>query len=693
MPSLKFIFGIHNHQPVGNFDEVFEDNYRKAYEPFLKILYRHPSVKAVVHNSGPLLLWLEKRHPEYLDMLKEMVKRGQVEIWAGGFYEPILPAIPSEDRVGQIKKMVEWIEKKFDFVPQGMWVAERVWEPGLVKDIAIAGIKYIALDDTHFIMAGLSSHNIYGYYVTEDQGYTLKVFPILKELRYAIPFKPVSQVKEIFSSYSPSHQVVVFLDDGEKFGSWPGTYDNVYKKGWLEDFFSYLESCEGIETTLPRDVVEEVPPTSLVYLPTASYEEMMVWALPAEKRLRLEGMIEKYSSKDPGILEFLKGGHWRNFFFKYYESNHMAKKAVYLSKKIHALPPSGEKEKALDFLWRAQTNCPYWHGEFGGIYIKHLRRAVYSNLLNAEKLYERVKPVDGVKHEILDYLGEGAKIALFRSPDYTIAITEVGAQVIEWSLKNVPVNIQDVMSRKIEAYHEKIRKGQYRTTLELDETASIHDIRKYAPPEVRRGLVYDWHRRYSFIDHFLESGTIVSKVKENSYTELGNFIFSRYDGRVSGSSIQYERKGNITWFGNGDKVPVFLRKRFSFGKRELEVEYLIRVDGKLSREALFGIELNIVSTEPEKQFLKIGKKCFSFKQEGAFPSGGEVDVVDEFLGWGMKIKLPEEFEVWFFPVYTVSQDVDRYSLDHQGFSIMFVTQVKPDWEQGKNLFLEVRYHG
>ncbi len=693
MSSFKFVFGIHNHQPVGNFEEVFEENYRRAYEPFLKTLYNHPSVKAVVHNSGPLLLWLEKNHPEYIEMLREMVKREQVEVWAGGFYEPILPAITSEDRVGQIKKMIEWIEEKFDFTPRGMWVAERVWEPGLVKDISLAGIEYIALDDTHFIMAGLSPSNIYGYYITEDQGYTLKVFPISKELRYVIPFKPMNMVKETFSSYTSSHQVVVFLDDGEKFGSWSGTYENVYQKGWLEEFFTYLTKEASFETALPMEIVEKIAPTSLIYLPTASYEEMMIWALPTEKRLRLESLLEKFSSTAPEVVEFLKGGHWRNFFYKYYESNHMAKKGVYLSRKIHALPPSDKKMKALDFLWRAQTNCPYWHGEFGGIYIKHLRRAVYQNLLNAERIYDEIKKLKGIKYEMADVYGEGAKISMFRSPDYTVSITNVGAQVVEWSLKKVPVNLQDVVSRKVEAYHEKIRKGEYRETLELDETASIHNIKKYAPPEVRAGLVYDWYRRYSFVDHFLEEDVTVYKMKENAYAELGNFVFARFTQEVKGNdSITYTKNGNIVWLSElEEKLPVELKKTYEFSERGMDVIYDIRIGEVPIKKVLFAVELNIVSTDPSKQYISVSGKRFSFEREGSFPSGGRVELVDEFLGWKLYISLPEHFEVWFYPIHTVSQDVDRYSLDHQGFSVLFVTRMDENWVNGKKFRFEVRY--
>ena len=69
MKKVKFIFGIHLHQPVGNFDWVFEDAYQKSYKPFIDTFKKYPSISLVIHISGPLLEWLEENHPEYLDEL------------------------------------------------------------------------------------------------------------------------------------------------------------------------------------------------------------------------------------------------------------------------------------------------------------------------------------------------------------------------------------------------------------------------------------------------------------------------------------------------------------------------------------------------------------------------------------------------------------------------------------------------
>ena len=119
---------------------------------------------------------------------------GRVEILGGAFYEPILSMLPRRDRIGKIRSYTRWLEARLGARVRGMWIPERVWEPSFVSDVAAAGIEYTILDDFHFKNAGLRDDQLHGYYVTEDEGSLLKVFPGSEPLRYRIPFRPVEEV-------------------------------------------------------------------------------------------------------------------------------------------------------------------------------------------------------------------------------------------------------------------------------------------------------------------------------------------------------------------------------------------------------------------------------------------------------------------------------------------------------------------
>src|SRR2546425_12941883 len=82
--------------------------------------------------------------------------------------------------------------------------------------------------------------------------------------------------------------MLTMVDDGEKFGVWPGTHALVYERKWLDRFFDRLLALPWLELTTFADVVDRFRATGRVYLPTASYREMGEWALPPAAGRQLE---------------------------------------------------------------------------------------------------------------------------------------------------------------------------------------------------------------------------------------------------------------------------------------------------------------------------------------------------------------------------------------------------------------------
>ena len=131
---IRFAFGIHIHQPVGNFDHVLEQHVNEVYEPLLRALVEREFFPIALHLSGPLLEWLERRGGTYLDLVGRLVAEGRIEMLLAGMYEPLLIAIPPRDRVEQIEWMREAVRARFGVTAHGLWLTERVWEPELPAD-------------------------------------------------------------------------------------------------------------------------------------------------------------------------------------------------------------------------------------------------------------------------------------------------------------------------------------------------------------------------------------------------------------------------------------------------------------------------------------------------------------------------------------------------------------------------------
>ncbi len=260
----RLLLVIHNHQPVGNFDFVFEKATENAYAPLVDLLAEHPRVRVGLHFSGPLLEWLESHRPAVLSTVREMCGRGQVEILGGGWAEPMLAVLPDADAQGQMRMMRAECARLFGVLPRGMWLAERVWDPDLPRLLRAADVEYTLLDDTHFRYAGLLAPRLTGHYVTEKAGDAVAVLPIDRQLRYAIPFHEPLDAMEAIKSAGPG-RTVTYGDDGEKFGVWPETHEWVWEKGWLKRFFELLEDPEqGVELVLPSEQLDNYAPSGRV---------------------------------------------------------------------------------------------------------------------------------------------------------------------------------------------------------------------------------------------------------------------------------------------------------------------------------------------------------------------------------------------------------------------------------------------
>ena len=255
MDPVRFVFGVHFHQPVGNFDHVFEDHLRDVYLPLVERLTAQRFLPFALHVSGPLLEWLEQHAGAYLDTIGRLAADGQVELLLAGFYEPVLASLTRADRLEQIGWMRQAIKRRFGVDATGLWLTERVWEPDLAGDLADAGVRYLLVDDRHFLVSGFERDRLHAPFLTESGGKRVALFPIDERLRYLIPFRPPSEIaaylRELRQAGRP---LALFVDDGEKFGGWPGTKDWVYTRGWLAQF------CDAIAALVAAGEVRLTTP-------------------------------------------------------------------------------------------------------------------------------------------------------------------------------------------------------------------------------------------------------------------------------------------------------------------------------------------------------------------------------------------------------------------------------------------------
>lgn len=679
---VRLCLVLHNHQPVGNFDGVFEQAYQDSYLPFLELFEPYADLQISLHTSGPLVEWLDNNHPEYLDRLAALVAAGRVEIIGGAYFEPILPMLPSRDRVGQITRFTDYLQQRLGGEVKGMWMPERVWEQSLVSDLARADIRYTVLDDCHFRNAGLSNDQLNNYFLTEDQGRMLKVFPGSEHLRYLLPFRPVQETIDHLRELGETvpGAVAVFGDDGEKFGTWPDTKKHVYEDGWLKRFFDALTANKDwLKTTTLAETAQNTRPCGKVYVPDASYREMTEWALPTDSQIKFDDLVHQMHD-DPQwvkIKPFLRGGYWRNFKVKYPETNEMYARMMYVSSVIEQLQQEGrggqDLELAIEHLYRGQCNCPYWHGAFGGVYLPHLRNAIYQELIKAEQCLDRIteKPTGFVEAVADDFDFDGMnEVRLANRHLFCWVAPTQGGMMYELDVRRIAHNLLATLDRRPEAYHEKVRAGQKASD---GEAASIHDRVVFKQEGLDQMLQYDSGRRKSMIDHFWDNEVSADCIAQGTAMERGDFATGAYDAQIRRGEDRVQV--HMTRHGNVWGVPITITKALTIVSDSdvLDVAYMIEGLPQ-DRDFHFAIEWNFAGLPAgadDRYYHQLdGQKLGQLGSKLDLHQIDGIGMTDQWLGVDVRLESDRPTSLWTFPIETVSQSEGGFEGVHQSVVVM-----------------------
>jgi alpha-amylase len=678
MKRLYLGIVLHNHQPVGNYGFVIEQLFNDAYEPMLSALERHPAIRVGLHNSGPLYDWILANRPDYVRRLRALCDRGQVEMLTGGYYEPVLPMIPDRDKVGQIRKLTAFIQEQFAQTPTGLWLTERVWEPGLPVPLSRAGVRWTLVDDAHFRMVGLPERALDGYYITEDQGERVNLFSGSQRLRYTIPWLNVedliAELRERAETSTSEAPYLVLGDDGEKFGGWPTTRAHVWENGWIERFFAAVEAeSVWLEMITPGAYMQRHQARGLVYLPTASYAEMMEWAMPAGSSAeyhRVAAQLHEGGRED--VLQYVRGGFWRYFLAKYPEANAMHKRGLRIDRKLERV----EDAPARDALWRAQCNCPYWHGVFGGLYLRNIRSATNTNLVQAERLADEAAGLRGVRIDEGDIDYDGQRDILVQSPSVSLLLHPAdGGMLSELDFRQRDHALLDVLTRRREAYHESLLEGTAgQSTADL---TNIHGGVRLKQEGLADQLVFDRHRRGGLQEWILAPGETLERFAAGeaatSFEPSGAWSYD-VSCAEGGAAIVLTREADGVRIQKRIEVP-------DDGER-ISVEYLCANASGEHRAGRFISEWNILppqAPDGDDRIAQISSRDKSADLTGDAGSMRTTSIdVRGSASWLVHAETDAACDVWHFPVHTISSSEGGLERVVQGASVSFVRDLALD---------------
>lgn len=680
MGMTHFLFGIHCHQPTDNFYSVVNEAISRSYYPFFNVVRHFKSFRFSVHFSGWLLEFIRVHNGELFQWMQQMAADGQIEFFSGGFYEPILCAIPSQDRIDQVTKLNSYIQLYFNQTPRGLWLTERVWDSGLIGDMKQCGIDYMIVDDYHFISTGFDKNELYGYYLSENGGENMGLFPINKSLRYLIPFREVQEATDYLSHLgSQQESAAVLFDDGEKFGVWPKTYDWVYESGWLEQFIQAVETNKSITATTYGEYFDTHHALGLAYLPPYSYYEMGQWSLSSHDAITIQQLQENLITiGQEEQAKFVKGSIWKNFLVKYYESNHIHKRTLELSGLRHKV----NEDAFDDWLFKAQTNDVLWHGIFGGLYLPNLRDNAYRFIIEAENIrYAAVTP----RLEMTDFNMDSYTDLKFVC-DTFIAIfdSRLGGQMSELSLRDVCFNLQNTLSRYKESYHDKIINPKKNILAEHSEGIdTIHNLSQENIETYKEVLAFDWYTKNSFIDHISDETFDAQRFGQCTFSEYGDFANQPFTLlQVGDYSVTFKRHGGI--YVGAEAYESTLTKQYHFTQEG--IAFHIVLDSSYEGSLAYVLEMNFHFSQLEGVLLNnspIVHQPYTLHENTLI-------IQDPYTHKEITLKVDTAEKIVIARIDTVSQSERGFELTNQGVSIGFVVPYQREMNLAGSMILETK---
>ena len=230
---MKWINFLHLYQPVNTDNFNIEEANEKSYKRLLRSLEENNDVKFTFNVAGCLIQrWEEMGEHKLIERLFSLVKKGKLELTGTAMYHPILPLIPEEEVIRQVREN-ENILKKYlgdNYKPKGFFLPEMAYSPNVSKIIKELGYEWIIVDEIIY-NGKLNQLDVTKIYEDENSGLKL-VIRARSESNTYVP-QEVSKLLD-----EGGIEIVITASDGELYGlrhiDHTGEFEKLLKRQDLE---------------------------------------------------------------------------------------------------------------------------------------------------------------------------------------------------------------------------------------------------------------------------------------------------------------------------------------------------------------------------------------------------------------------------------------------------------------------------
>lgn len=561
MNPISLCLTLSNDSSIAFSPSSCEKYYEKVLKKIIAFLYSHPSFKFSFSFSGLQLQWLKLYRPQFIQAVKELYSRKQIELIGGGFYNPIFPLIYPQDRTGQIELLSSEIKNLSGKRPYGISLGCSVWSNSLISTFSGCSMDYVLLDSS---LVSSQKQNFLPL-ILHETGKSIKALCVYNESsKLASGNKSIDDIisqfiKKIDAKERKSKISESFFSQGEieqsrviSLNFDQSSFEILIRNNFLQDLDALLNSkyLGKIELSLPQDYIKSSKTFIPTYINAGMSRDIEKWAsVPYTEVINKTGFPLT-------IFDFLE---------KYKRNKALYDRMIYVSMLINQCYGDKQRKKnARDLLWAAQNADAYVCTPDGIFSNSQMRQNAYKNLAEAEKILRNLENDDEEKFKesvsAFDYNGDGTNEYVCRMEKYNACFSLVGGYCFELDIMKNSGNYADNFSR-LEKYDE----------------------------------ITDNYERGLFIEHLFTEDEFKSYKKGNP---SGTGIFSRvkfeqkkFDQKKK--EIHLVGKGNFS----SEKLSVTLLKKIIATSDGFTIQYILRNESNRKVKGVFVSESNFAQTD------------------------------------------------------------------------------------------------
>ncbi|MDP3696884.1 MAG: hypothetical protein Q8R55_02520 [Candidatus Taylorbacteria bacterium] len=229
---------IHIYQPAGQQPDILAAVSTQSYRPILEGIRSSSKAKLTLNINGVLLETFDKSgYRDLIDILRQLVQEGKVELTGSAKYHALLPFLSEKEIVRQVEENIATLDFYFNhYKPVGFFPPEMAYDEKIVPIIEQLGYKWIILDE---IACGGKTGQVDYTKIYKIKGSNVSVF--FRERRpsnliMSAVVRSYESLQGAMSKDFTSNRYLVTGMDGETFGH--------HRPGLDKLFFEVLNSKE-----------------------------------------------------------------------------------------------------------------------------------------------------------------------------------------------------------------------------------------------------------------------------------------------------------------------------------------------------------------------------------------------------------------------------------------------------------------